>query len=437
MKNEILQAVERCIGWIEREMLTYEDGYNGIYERIRIDCHHRTHWVRPDCNAEFARVLGQYALLTGSNAHTALKQKCIEWLLRTQERDPLSLFCGSFPFYVVDGWQRVAGVPDSLYPNDNGKVLVALMDLYRQNGDARLMECADCLARYWTHLQQPDGRFARLDGRTQCLPATPCFVGWLCAGLWMLYTQTKEPAFQAAAEQSTALLVACIGKDGRVQTAYEAAKVEDWRPVSSECAMALLQLSIAYQETARPDLLAAARRVGAFLLSLQQPNGAIANCDETCLDASLQNDAQQCDLVYTGGYALMALLQMYRVSHEAAYLEAAKRYARFLLSIQCKNESPHWDGAWRGSYQFSGCQKLGFKKLRIPHGMSKRKWAQWVVRSKGKKCVFHLHPFFMKGSWAGRCNQNNAIDEGGMYSVYTGWCNTTLMSGLLMLWGEL
>ncbi|MEG0639650.1 MAG: hypothetical protein RR824_06375, partial [Clostridia bacterium] len=96
MKNEILQAVERCIGWIEREMLTYEDGYNGIYERIRIDCHHRTHWVRPDCNAEFARVLGQYALLTGSNAHTALKQKCIDWLLRTQERDPLSLFCGSF-----------------------------------------------------------------------------------------------------------------------------------------------------------------------------------------------------------------------------------------------------------------------------------------------------------------------------------------------------
>ena len=25
------------------------------------------------------------------------------------------------------------------------------------------------------------------------------------------------------------------------------------------------------------------------------------------------------------------------------------------------------------------------------------------------------------------------FDEGGMYSVYTGWCNTTIMNGLLYL----
>jgi hypothetical protein len=67
------------------------------------------------------------------------------------------------------------------------------------------------------------------------------------------------------------------------------------------------------------------------------------------------------------------------------------KLASFLMGIQCAGESHLWDGAWRGAYN---------------------------VR---------------KGCWSGRANQNNDIDEGGMYSVYTGWCNTTIMQGLLEL----
>ena len=74
-----------------------------------------------------------------------------------------------------------------------------------------------------------------------------------------------------------------------------------------------------------------------------------------------------------------------------ACLEAAVKLADFLMGIQCTGESHLWDGAWRGAYN---------------------------VR---------------KGCWSGRANQNNDIDEGGMYSVYTGWCNTTIMQGLLEL----
>ena len=61
------------------------------------------------------------------------------------------------------------------------------------------------------------------------------------------------------------------------------------------------------------------------------------------------------------------------------------------MNIQCRGESPLWDGAWRGSYDVE------------------------------KEC------------WAGRADQNNPIDEGGMYSVYTGWCNAPNMYGLLQL----
>ena len=35
-----------------------------------------------------------------------------------------------------------------------------------------------------------------------------------------------------------------------------------------------------------------------------------------------------------------------------------------------------------------------------------------------------------KKIWSGRANQNNLIDEGGQYSVYTGWCATNIMLGM-------
>ncbi len=69
MKIEIINAVEKCISWIEKEMLTFDYGYWSVYERIRIDEHIRTNWVRPDCNSEFARVLNDYKRITGNTQY--------------------------------------------------------------------------------------------------------------------------------------------------------------------------------------------------------------------------------------------------------------------------------------------------------------------------------------------------------------------------------
>ncbi len=87
----------------------------------------------------------------------------------------------------------------------------------------------------------------------------------------------------------------------------------------------------------------------------------------------------------------MALIEVYKACGDEKYLKAAKKLGRFFIDIQCSAESPLWDGAWRGSYNV------------------------------------------ITGKWDGRADQNNPIDEGGMYSVYTGWCNTTIMNGLLYL----
>jgi hypothetical protein len=87
----------------------------------------------------------------------------------------------------------------------------------------------------------------------------------------------------------------------------------------------------------------------------------------------------------------MALYEAWKATDDETYALAAEKLAGFLASIQCSGESPLWDGAWRGSYNA-------------------------VTRQ-----------------WDGRANQNNHIDEGGMYSVYTGWCASTIMYGMLLL----
>ena len=85
----------------------------------------------------------------------------------------------------------------------------------------------------------------------------------------------------------------------------------------------------------------------------------------------------------------MGLNEAYSLTGDIKYLDGAVGLADFLVSVQCDGESPLWDGAWRGAYN--------------PEN----------------------------NRWEGRANQNNDIDEGGMYSVYTGWCCSNIMDGLL------
>ena len=126
-----------------------------------------------------------------------------------------------------------------------------------------------------------------------------------------------------------------------------------------------------------------------FVLSLCHKDGGVLNADADSLNASLQENPMICDLVYTEGFALMGFNEAYALTGDERFKNAALKLADFLMNIQCKNESPLWDGAWRGTYNAE------------------------------KKC------------WDGRANQNNNIDEGGMYSIYTGWCASTIMDGLL------
>lgn len=391
MKN-LLGAVTLAMSWINSQMLTFDQGYYGIYERVRIDEHIRTNWCRPDCNAEYLRVLHTYREVTGDDTGSFPAEKIYRWLARTQDKEKLSVWRGSFPFYLTDGYIRDRETGESLYQNDNGKVIISLCRIYEITKETRYLEMAEAAAEYWMKVQQPDGTFGILDGKNmEACRKGPCFVQWMVSALFLLYKLTGKLLYRGAAQKGLHYLVPLILPSGRCRTSYELIRMEDWRPASSETAIMLYTLCVAYEAGEDSHLLEKIERTGSFLLSLQEKSGGICNCEENSRGASAADSRELCDLVYTAGFALQAFVLSWRTLGDTKYREAAVRLAGFLTEIQCSGESLLWDGGWRGSY----------------HMTDKR--------------------------WEGQANQNNALDEGGMYSVYTGWCCTNICIGLLEL----
>ena len=385
-KEALLAGVDACLLWIENQMLSFGRGSVGVYERLRIDIGRRVAWTRPDCNAEIARVLYRRNRADQKDIY----ENIVSWLLSTRDTDKESRWFGSFPFYLVDG-EPLGGLSGSArFQNDNGKVLIALLDLYEKTGEDRFRQAAIDLADYWVSIQTPEGFYYRNDGGvTQSLYEGPCFLFWLACGISGVYALTEEAKYKESVQKALSWLLPLQKENGRFTTTYERMKSEDWRPPSSETAIAVFCLARMQKWMPDLDLEEPLLRAAGWLCRMQHPCGGIMGSDEESLPASLQTDPALCDLVYTQGFALMGLCELYSLTKEELYRTAAEDLADFLLRIQCKNESPFWDGAWRGSY----------------------------------------HPD--KEIWDGRANQNNEIDEGGMYSIYTGWCASTIMDGLL------
>lgn len=395
-KKMVAKSISDCIDWIKGQMCSFNKASWGIYERIRIDQNQRVCWTRPDCNAEFLFVLDLNKQINNSDSDEYF-ENILQWLLKKQNGPETGDKVGSFPFYFLDGCFTDGESGRCLYQNDNGKVLYSLLSLSRISDDDTLLQSCKSLADFWVKNQSEKGYFFNPKiPDMHSLAKGPCFVGWMMMGMYKIYSITNKQKYLISARKALKYLLDDIILESRIRTSYELEKFEAWRPYSSELAIVLYALTIAIKnETDQPLKEQAIIKVKALLNQmekLQHKTGAIVNNDDNLPDGlTLQTDKNLCDLVYTQGFALRALVEYYQTLKDDKALKMAKRLGEFLVNIQCKNESPLWDGAWRGAYNVES------------------------------KC------------WSGRCTQNNKIDEGGMFSVYTGWCCTNIMLGLLSL----
>ena len=390
-RARLLSSVSACIKWIESQMLSFDRGYWGIYERVRINLNQRVPWVRPDTNAEYTRLLMYYQKLTGDRSKSDVLKHISHWLLGSQNAAAEGEAAGSFNFFFIDG-SITTTESGRIWQNDNGKILCCLTDVYTLSGDPAYLDAARRLADFWLSVQNGEGYYyAPGVRRLHNIAKGPCFLLWLMAGMYKMYRVTGERKYLNSGERALSYFDIQLISGGRILTSYQLEKTEDWRPYSSEIAIALLVSSETYAIIGDKRLKKTADEMYTMLSALQRDCGAVVNSNESEDVTSLNNDPDLADLVYTQGFALNAFISRYKTTGDADALAAAKSLAVFLMDIQCSGESRLWDGAWRGSYSIS------------------------------------------KVSWAGTCDQNNSIDEGGMYSVYAGWCCSNIAHGLLRL----
>jgi hypothetical protein len=242
-------------------MLPAPDGRQGVWERVRINLGQVIYWVRPDCTCETARGFYLLSRLTGAPGDHEIARHLLAYVKGRQY--PF----GAFPFY---DFAPPAGIQaenegngPGIWPNDNGKVLCALADLAPGFPELGLETVACAQADYFVQNQKPEGWW-NLDKTDY--PGT-CFVTWPLAALSKMYKLTGREAYRTAACKALTYLQSLQQGDGRMRTSYEINKVENWRPVSSESAMALYAYSVA-QDCLGVDLSARIQAVGDFVLSL-------------------------------------------------------------------------------------------------------------------------------------------------------------------------
>ena len=390
MKDRYVAAAGDCLEWIKKQMLTFDDGAWGVYERIRVSKNERVSLCRPDTASEYLLAVHLYRKATGNTAVYDREFKNVFGWLERSRNGYESEQPGGFPFALLDGKKQYTCADSTLYQNDNGKIISNLIEIYRDTHDERLLKVALASGEFWLKTQRVDGSF--IDGEKVNGDAhSPFSVLWMMRAMYDCYDITRDDRYLVAADRAFALALTFF-EGGRVKTAYELEHCENWRPVSSENYIALLAFCSSYLTRGDEKLKTAGNRISNFCLSLiDTATGGVLNCTPETREASQSNSPEILDLVYTEGFALNALYYAYRALDNKTFCIKAKKLGDFLCSVQLKNVSPLIDGAWRGMYDLK------------------------------------------QGKYGGNIHESSSAEEGGSDSVYAGWCSLVNAAGLLRL----
>ncbi|HEY3290306.1 MAG TPA: prenyltransferase/squalene oxidase repeat-containing protein, partial [Anaerolineae bacterium] len=318
--------VERAVRWL-RSMLVVPDGSMGIYERYLINDQKVNHWVRPDCTMETARLFHAFGAHKHDQSYIDLAIHMADYVVSLQRDD--GWFAGSFPFYkfvppTLD--EQDIGSPEAsvfAFPNDTGKVAEGLLWLYGVTENQAYADAARRTLEFLMRIQAEDGTFSLNDEGDVAALKGADFVAWPCIALWQGAATFGEAEYQAAGYKALTWLSTQITPDWRIRTSYETASTEAWRPPSSELAIVVRAYAIAAKYSQDHAIWNGFGNLVNKLLSWQHASGAIRNCDETASEASQQNDPDVTDMVYTNGYALMALQDTYRANLNTGYRDDA------------------------------------------------------------------------------------------------------------------
>lgn len=397
-----LRALEALINWfLESGIMPSRMGEKGVYEKYyllkdnplkasvrcasfadqRMGDGAFSTFLRSDCCLETAYAFRLYYEVTGQVRFKRIAEHLVRFTLtRLQEMDGRRRDFGAFAFRIGT---------DDKYIDDNGRILSILSQLYVLDGDPSVLAAAEHLTDWFCRELQTDHWlhvYQRASSSWLDFPSISCNFKALY-GLSDFYLLTGEERVLRTVRKVSDWLLPKQLPSGRFITGYEVSqgKYFDNEPVSAPTINAARALANLYYATGEERYRKGAEGAFSWLMALQDEGGAVPQADSESRDASEKNSTQVADLVYGINWYPIACHLFGKTTGDEKVLTSGRNALDFLTRIQIKSSDAALDGAWRGSFDFRN------------------------------------------NEWAGQnWTASNQQDEGGCFSVYSGWTNAPI-----------
>lgn len=362
-------------------------------------------WVRGDCQAEVAWALSASSNYLGDSLYKRTAHNLLTYLyktsnLRSAERnDPKS------PSFGLIGWATTD--PDAYYGDDNARAILATigaaMNLESREWNPYILEAIIGNFRttgkkgfrgpWFRDATMQKTSWQALAGR-DIVNVHPHYESWLWAcNLWLYDKTGYEPLLTGSKEA--------------IRITMEAYPHWKWtNGIQQELSRMILPLAWLVRVEDTPLHRQWLDQVVQKLLTDMDESGAIrerlgikglgrydkiaSNKEYGTKEAPLisENGDPVADMLYTCNFALFALQEAAAATNNPAYQRAAAKLADFLVRIQLRSpEHPELDGAWVRAFDFD-------------------QWEYWA---------------------------SNADSGWGPWGTLTGWTQSWIMNGLLLL----
>jgi len=233
------------------------------------------------------------------------------------------------------GWQPA-------YPETTGYLIETFLRYGHQKKDPDFLDRARRMADWETGIQLDDGGIPGGTLGAQPVASSTFVTGQVIFGWLRAFQEWEDQKYLQAAGRAADFLVSCLDEEGRFKSGYSHFCGPGPKAYEVRTGWALV---LAGRRLGVPRYIDAGRRIAAFTLSCQRPNGWFSQND-------LDNHSMP--LTHTIGYTLDGLLETGLLLEESSCLEAVSNSLSQLKSLIHEDGflAGRWTSDWKPAAQW-------------------------------------------------------------------------------------